>query len=70
VLTDGLITSALTLGSLFDGITFPDGYTSIGHDGKTMSDSARYQMLGNSIVVNVLAYIMQNVAERHGGTPK
>jgi DNA (cytosine-5)-methyltransferase 1 len=48
-------------------MAFPDGYTEIGHDGKIMSDSARYQMLGNSIVVNVLAYIMQNVAEQLGG---
>jgi DNA (cytosine-5)-methyltransferase 1 len=51
-------------------MAFPDGYTATGHDGKVMSDSARYQMLGNSIVVNVLAYIMQNVAERLGGTPQ
>jgi DNA (cytosine-5)-methyltransferase 1 len=47
-------------------MAFPDGYTAIGHDGKVMSDSARYQMLGNSIVVNVLAYIMQNIAEQLG----
>jgi DNA (cytosine-5)-methyltransferase 1 len=49
-------------------MAFPDGYTEIGHDGKIMSDSTRYQMLGNSIVVNVLAYIMQNIAELLGGT--
>jgi DNA (cytosine-5)-methyltransferase 1 len=47
-------------------MSFDDGYTAIGHDGKAMSDSARYQMLGNSIVVNVLAYIMQNIAELLG----
>jgi len=47
-------------------MSFDDGYTEIGHDGKIMSDSARYQMLGNSIVVNVLAYIMQNIAEQLG----
>jgi DNA (cytosine-5)-methyltransferase 1 len=44
-------------------MAFDDGYTETGHDGKVMSDSARYQMLGNSIVVNVLAYIMQNAAK-------
>jgi DNA (cytosine-5)-methyltransferase 1 len=49
-------------------MAFPDGYTEVGHDGKMMSDSTRYQMLGNSIVVNVLAYIMQNIAELLGGT--
>jgi DNA (cytosine-5)-methyltransferase 1 len=47
-------------------MAFDDGYTETGHDGKVMSDSARYQMLGNSIVVNVLAYIMQNIAEQLG----
>ncbi|GHU58597.1 hypothetical protein FACS1894133_3650 [Clostridia bacterium] len=49
-------------------MAFPDDYTAVGHDGKIMSDSTRYQMLGNSIVVNVLAYILQNVAEQLGGT--
>ncbi len=51
-------------------MAFPDGWTECGHDGKLMSDSARYQMCGNSIVVNVLAYIMQNIAgilSRAGG---
>jgi site-specific DNA-cytosine methylase len=48
-------------------MSFNDGYTEYGHDGKQMSDSARYQMLGNSIVVNVLAYIMQNIADFLGG---
>ena len=50
-------------------MSFADEYTAIGHDGKIMSDSARYQMLGNSIVVNVLAYIMQNIAARLGDSP-
>jgi site-specific DNA-cytosine methylase len=45
-------------------MAFPDGYTAYGHDGKEMSDSVRYSMLGNSIVVNVLAYIMQNIADK------
>jgi DNA (cytosine-5)-methyltransferase 1 len=51
-------------------MSLPDGWTEYGHDGKIMSDSARYQMCGNSIVVNVLAYIMQNIAgilSRDGG---
>jgi site-specific DNA-cytosine methylase len=47
-------------------MSFDDGYTAYGHDGKEMSDSSRYQMLGNSIVVNVLAYIMQNIANTLG----
>jgi len=45
-------------------MSLPDGYTEYGHDGRLISDSARYQALGNSIVVNVLAYIMQNIAEQ------
>jgi site-specific DNA-cytosine methylase len=44
-------------------MSLPDDWTKYGHDGKVMSDSARYQMCGNSIVVNVLAYIMRNIAE-------
>ncbi|MDR1321176.1 MAG: DNA cytosine methyltransferase [Gracilibacteraceae bacterium] len=47
-------------------MSLPRGWTEYGHDGKPMSDSARYQMCGNSIVVNVLAYIMQNIAARLG----
>jgi DNA (cytosine-5)-methyltransferase 1 len=48
-------------------MSLPRGWTEYGHDGKPMSDSARYQMCGNSIVVNVLAYIMQNIAARLRG---
>ena len=44
-------------------MSLPDGYTEYGHDGKLISDSARYQLIGNSIVINCLAYIMQNIAE-------
>jgi DNA (cytosine-5)-methyltransferase 1 len=43
-------------------MSLPSGWTEYGHDGRQISDSARYQMCGNSIVVNVLAYIMQNIA--------
>jgi len=50
-------------------MSLPDGWTQYGHDGKLMSDTARYSMCGNSIVVNCLAYIMQNIASvlRDGG---
>jgi DNA (cytosine-5)-methyltransferase 1 len=48
-------------------MSLPDGWTEYGHDGKRMSDSARYSMCGNSIVVNCLAYIMQNIADVLGG---
>jgi DNA (cytosine-5)-methyltransferase 1 len=63
---DGYVIRRLTPTECERLMAFPDGWTEYGHDGKAMSDSARYQMLGNSIVVNVLAYIMQNVAEHLG----
>ena len=43
---------------------FPDNWTALGHDGKKMSDSARYMMLGNSVAVPCVAYIMQSIAEQ------
>jgi DNA (cytosine-5)-methyltransferase 1 len=52
-------------------MSLPLGWTEYGYDGRVLSDSARYQLCGNSIVVNVLAYIMQNTADllnsREGG---
>jgi DNA (cytosine-5)-methyltransferase 1 len=42
---------------------FPDGWTEYGHDGKPLSDSKRYALLGNSIVVNCLENIMYNITE-------
>ena len=43
----------------------PDGWTAFGDDGKTISDSKRYQMLGNSIVAPCAAYIMQGILEQY-----
>jgi len=43
---------------------YPDGWTQFGHDGKEVSDTRRYQMLGNSVCVNVVAYIMLGIAEQ------
>jgi len=42
---------------------FPDFWTRYGHDGKEISDSKRYSMLGNSIAVPCVAYIMQGIRE-------
>ena len=42
---------------------YPDGWTAYGHDGKLISDSQRYQMLGNSIAVPCVAYIMQGIVD-------
>jgi hypothetical protein len=44
-------------------MSFDDGWTEFGYDGKPISDSKRYSLLGNSIVVNVIAYIMKNIAD-------
>ena len=40
---------------------FPDGWTAYGHDETEISDTKRYQMLGNSIAVPCAAYIMQGI---------
>ena len=50
----------------------PDDYTKFGHDGRLISDSARYKALGNSIVINVLSWIFEgmlalaNKEDNHG----
>ena len=43
---------------------YPDGWTAIGHDGKEISDTRRYQMLGNSVAVPCVAYILLGIAEQ------
>ncbi len=50
---------------------YPDGWTEIGGDGKIISDTKRYQMLGNSVAVPCVAYIMQGICDvvgRNGGS--
>lgn len=42
---------------------FPDFWTQYGHDGKAISDSKRYSMLGNSIAAPCVAYIMQGIRQ-------
>ncbi|MCL2381231.1 MAG: DNA cytosine methyltransferase [Treponema sp.] len=37
---------------------FPDDWTAYGHDGKPISDSARYRALGNSVAVPCVEFIM------------
>jgi len=44
---------------------YPDGWTAFGYDGKPISDTARYMMLGNSIAVPCVAYIMMGIAKTH-----
>ena len=45
---------------------YPVGWTQFGHDGKEISDTRRYQMLGNSIAVPCVAYIMLGIMEQFG----
>ena len=45
---------------------FPDFWTAYGCDGKNISDSKRYSMLGNSIAVPCVAYIMQGITDAPG----
>ena len=42
---------------------FPDFWTESGIDGKIISDTQRYAMLGNSIAVPCAAYIMQGIRQ-------
>lgn len=42
---------------------YPDGWTEFDVDGKPISDTRRYQMLGNSVAVPCVAYIMQGIAQ-------
>jgi len=42
---------------------FPDAWTERGCDGREISDSKRYSMLGNSIAVPCVAYIMQGITD-------
>ena len=45
---------------------YPDGWTEHGVDGKPVSDTKRYQMLGNSVAVPCVAYIMQGICDAVG----
>jgi len=41
----------------------PDDWTKYGCDGRQISDSKRYQMLGNGVVTTCVAYIMQGITD-------
>lgn len=45
---------------------FPDGWTSTYPDGEAVSDSQRYKMLGNSVVVPVIESIGKRLGELAG----
>lgn len=39
----------------------PEGWTAAGHDGRKISDTARYFALGNSIAVPCAVYLMARI---------
>jgi DNA (cytosine-5)-methyltransferase 1 len=41
---------------------FPDGWTRLGAAGEEMSDTRRYQMLGNSVAIPCVAFVLGNIA--------
>jgi DNA (cytosine-5)-methyltransferase 1 len=41
---------------------FPDEWTAFGYDGKRMSDSVRYKVLGNSVAIPCVEFIMKRTA--------
>lgn len=45
---------------------FPDGWTAYGHDGKKISDSARYRALGNSVALPCVEYFISGIAAIEG----
>ena len=42
---------------------YPDGWTEYGHDSKPLSDTARYQALGNSVAIPCVAYVLSGIAD-------
>jgi DNA (cytosine-5)-methyltransferase 1 len=45
---------------------FPDGWTELGADGKRISNSQRYKMLGNAITVNVAEWLGHRIVTEGG----
>jgi site-specific DNA-cytosine methylase len=40
---------------------FPDGWTATYHDGKPVSDTQRYKMLGNAVTTSVVEAVVENL---------
>jgi DNA (cytosine-5)-methyltransferase 1 len=40
---------------------FPDGWTEYGHDGKRISDNQRYKVLGNSVAIPCVEYVLSGI---------
>ena len=42
---------------------FPDGWTEYGYDGRAISDHQRYRVLGNSVAVPCVSFLMESIKE-------
>lgn len=40
---------------------FPDNYTKYDHEGKEVSDTQRYKMMGNAVTTNVITEIIERM---------
>lgn len=45
---------------------YKDGWTAFGDDEKPISDTRRYQMLGNSVAIPCVAYVLEGIAKALG----
>ena len=45
---------------------YPDGWTALDEHGNPISDTKRYQMLGNSVAAPCVAYILQGIVRQFG----
>jgi site-specific DNA-cytosine methylase len=66
-LVSGMIVRRLTPMECERLQAFPDGWTERDADGRPVSDSTRYRMLGNAVCVSVAEWIGRRMLEVHGG---
>jgi len=59
----GYIVRRLTPGECEALQGYPRGYTAFGHDGTPLSDTARYQALGNSVAIPCVAYVISGIVD-------
>jgi len=43
--------------------SFPDGWTEFGADGKPISDSTRYRMMGNAVTISIVEWIFRRMIQ-------
>lgn len=63
----GMVVRRLTPRECERLMAFPDDWTAINAQGKTISDSARYRMLGNAVVTSVAYWIGRRMRAIHEG---